>query len=194
MFNFPGEGERVWDKATGTLQHPPSSAQLCQCDFIQKRKSLTRTRLLTAARTAATGADRSGIPFPSTSPSSCIITRWDICWATGSRILSIVFVWKTGMMTTLDCYPSKTPTTEGSFLLNSHWRNLNNPRSLFFFTPPRQCSRSYEDYKYSCENMNAKNSQRASPSNLHGFRLLANQLTRRHGSWHPIGRQGCRSG
>lgn len=35
--------------------------------------------------------------FPSTSPSSCMMTRWEICWATGSRMLSMVRVWKTGM-------------------------------------------------------------------------------------------------
>lgn len=71
---------------------------------------LTRTRLLTAACTAATGAVRSGIAFPSTSPSSCMITRWDICWATGSRILSMVFVWNTGMMTALKSYPRERPS------------------------------------------------------------------------------------
>lgn len=58
---------------------------------------LTRTRLLTAACTADTGAVRSGMAFPSTSPSSCMMTRWEICWATGSRMLSMVRVWKTGM-------------------------------------------------------------------------------------------------
>lgn len=58
---------------------------------------LTRTRLLTAACTADTGAVRSGIALPSTSPSSCMMTRWEICWATGSRMLSMVRVWKTGM-------------------------------------------------------------------------------------------------
>lgn len=61
-------------------------------------QTLTRTRLLTAACTAATGLVRSGMAFPSTSPSSCMITKWDICWATGSRILSIVLVWKTGIL------------------------------------------------------------------------------------------------
>lgn len=124
-----------WDNATGSLRHSPSSAKLYQCDFTQRRKLLTRTRLLTAAWTAATGAVRSGIPFPSTSPSSCIITRWDICWATGSRILSIVFVWKTGMVTTLEHYLSKNSTTKGSFLQIALYRSLKqSTRDLF---PPR---------------------------------------------------------
>lgn len=124
-----------WDNATGSLRHSPSSAKLYQCDFIQRRKLLTRTRLLTAAWTAATGAVRSGIPFPSTSPSSCIITRWDICWATGSRILSIVFVWKTGMVTTLEHYLSKNSTTKGSFLQISLYRSLKQSTHDLF--PPR---------------------------------------------------------
>ncbi len=59
---------------------------------------LTRTRLLTAACTAATGTVRSGMALPSTSPSSCMMTRWEICWATGSRILSMVLVWNTGIV------------------------------------------------------------------------------------------------
>lgn len=78
-------GSSVWDKERQVaLQHPPSGGTRYQIHFfLQKRgvgrKLLTRTRLLTAACTAATGAVRSGMAFPSTSPSSCIITRWDIC-------------------------------------------------------------------------------------------------------------------
>lgn len=63
-----------------------------------QNSGLTRTRLLTAACTAATGTDRSGMAFPSTSPSSCMMTRWEICWATGSRMLSMVLVWNTGIV------------------------------------------------------------------------------------------------
>ena len=63
-----------------------------------EKSGLTRTRLLTAACTAATGTVRSGMAFPSTSPSSCMMTRWEICWATGSRILSMVLVWNTGIV------------------------------------------------------------------------------------------------
>lgn len=69
-----------------------------------EKSGLTRTRLLTAACTAATGTVRSGMALPSTSPSSCMMTRWEICWATGSRILSMVLVWNTGIVN--DFYPN----------------------------------------------------------------------------------------
>lgn len=92
------------DKDSDRYRFP---ADFPQVQIHTRKKLLTRTRLLTAACTAATGAVRSGMAFPSTSPSSCIITRWEICWATGSRILSIVFVWKTGMATTLERYPTE---------------------------------------------------------------------------------------
>lgn len=92
---------------------------------------LTRTRLLTAACTAATGIVRSGIAFPSTSPSSCMITRWDICWATGSRILSMVFVWNTGMVTALKSYPrerpSNSPTASPKDLLRYRYHSPGRP-------------------------------------------------------------------
>lgn len=87
-----------------------------------KSLGLTRTRLLTAACTAATGTVRSGIAFPSTSPSSCMMTRWDICWATGSRILSMVLVWNTGMVN--DSYRSTRQKKGKSF---QSWRSLFSP-------------------------------------------------------------------
>lgn len=80
-------------------------------------QTLTRTRLLTAACTAATGLVRSGMAFPSTSPSSCMITKWDICWATGSRILSIVLVWKTGILKSK--YPQHKWEKEGTCSLQA---------------------------------------------------------------------------
>lgn len=79
---------------------------------------LTLTRLATALDTASTGRERSGIAFPS-SASSWRITSLETCssvdhghqcdwiigsidrltWTeTGSKILSIVLVWKTGML------------------------------------------------------------------------------------------------
>lgn len=164
---------------------------------IQSRAVLTRTRLLTAACTAATGADRSGIAFPSTSPSSCIITRWDICWATGSRILSIVFVWKTGMVTTLYRYPrqkiSKSPNTQGSLLSSSRYKSLL--QSLWPFQD--SWSLPYEHYNYSREPINVKTPCRganASNSNVTGAaHPLTNKRARTRICLHLVGRSGCQS-